>query len=218
MNQEVLKILDQALEYSLWAFLFFFVILLLLIDFRLHAQRNRLGRYRKQLGTKLREQLLTLSLTQPPREQIPSANQQSMVVHALLFSGVFVVFFFLVTTFTPISFFENFSMEHRWQWTPLRLTSLDARRSREGFSLQGKVSNHTGRPLSRINALIEICSDERQIVDQVLVPVHPPTIAPGTSGNFRLRYGKNSPALYGYKILFLDENSTELSYLKDSDE
>jgi hypothetical protein len=180
----------QILEHSLRYTLWaFLVILAVLLFLMIFLKRNRTG-----------------------------INPYKAALHALVFSALSAAVFFLVVSFTPLSFFENFTSVHSLDQVPLRLTALIYERSYEGFSLQGEVWNQTGAPLENVQAEVRVWGRENDVLDRLLIPVEPPVFPPGQAATFNLTYEKNSPFLYGYDVAFLaSDGTTMIPHIKGFD-
>jgi hypothetical protein len=186
VTQKSLQILENSLQYTLWAFLLILAGLLVLM---LLVRRNRSG-----------------------------VNPLKAALHALVFSALLAGAFFMIVSFTPLSFFENFASARGLDRVPLRLTALIYERSYEGFSLQGEVWNQTDEHMENLQAEIRVWGREQDLLDRLVVPVEPAVLPAGEVATFNLTYEKNSPFLYGYEVSFLAaDGATAIPYVKGFD-
>ncbi|MDA2929269.1 hypothetical protein MYX84_04860, partial [Acidobacteria bacterium AH-259-O06] len=215
MSEQILQILDQSLTYSLWAFLLIFIIILFFIALRLKARKRGLADYfREEFEKRFEREIVGEDLAKPLERYVPLSNRLRMAVHALFISAVLALGCFLVAGFTPISFFDNFATEKRWQTTPLRLTRLNYERFYEGFSLQGQVWNQSEQSIRGLRAIIHIWKFDHELLDQVLAPVQPDPFPSRSAGTFSVRYTENSPFLYGYQVSFERADGLEVPHVK----
>lgn len=218
MSEQILQILDQSLTYSLWAFLLIFIIILFFIALRLKARKRGLADYfREEFEKRFEREIVGEDLAKPLERYVPLSNRLRMAVHALFISAVLALGCFLVAGFTPISFFDNFATEKRWQTTPLRLTRLNYERFYEGFSLQGEVWNQSEESIRGLRAIIHIWKFDHELLDQVLAPVQPDPFPSRSAGTFSVRYTENSPFLYGYQVSFETADGLEVPHVKGFD-
>lgn len=186
MSNKTLEILDNALRYSLWAFLVLFL----------------LGAaYLLLFGRK-----------------VPGSYLLRSFFRTALLAGLVTAIFFLVLAFTPFSFFDNFTSATSFEDpAPLRLTAVVYERFYEGFSLNGEVWNQTGQALEGLQARITVWGKDRKVLDQLMLPVEPSSLPPGTPGTFSARYEKNSPFLEGYQIQFVSATGEPVPHVKGFD-
>jgi hypothetical protein len=218
MNEQVLSILDRALQYSLWAFVAAFVLSLVFIVLRLRSRRKRLidvyrEEYEKKHGIAPDEQQ---TLQEWPR-YVPSTNRLQMVFHGLILSVLVGLAAFVVLSLTPLTIFDNFVTGSGWKTEPLRLTALVYERSHDGFSLQGEVWNQTQEEISGLQTVVTVLGREQDVLEEVSLPLEPTTLPPGTPGKFSLNYAKHSPFLYGYQVNFVLEDGTAVPFAKGFD-
>lgn len=193
MNQEVLNLVDQALRYSLWAFLSTFLVLLLFVRHQLRSRRKQIIDFYRDAQEK------------PVSDRhIPSSNQWQMAIKALFVSFLLAAVVFVTIVFVPVPGLQNTVAGMDLEVAPLRVTALQFERFHEGFSLEGEVWNQGKEPLESLQVTVLIIGSDGKLLDEVSVPVSPSPLQTGTSGSFELRYTENSPFLRGYQLAFRD--------------
>lgn len=218
MSEQMVDILDQALKYSLWAFLAAFIVFLSFIAKRLRDRRRGLSEYmEEEFNKRFEQEILGDEATGPDSKEILLSDRIRMVFHAMVLSILVAVVAFLVTGFTPISLFENFATVKSWQTAPLRVTSLSYERTYQGFSLKGEVWNQSEEPTSGLKAVVQVWKSDRELLEEKFVPVRPARLAPDSGGTFSLEYTGDSPLLYGYRVLFQDDSGAEVAHVKGFD-
>lgn len=218
MSERTLQILDQSLEYSLWAFLLIFLAGLCFIALRLKARKQGLVDYlRDEFEKRYEEEILGESLGEAVDGALPLSNRVRMATKALILSAAVALVCFLLAGFTPLSFFGNFATETTREEGPLRLTMLTYERFFEGFSLEGEVWNQTEEPMRGLKALISIWKSESELLDEVSVQVEPDPLPPLSAGTFNLRYTENSPFLYGYHVTFENQQNQRVPHVEGFD-
>ena len=222
MNEQTLEILDQSLEYSLWAFLLVFLASLCFIALRLKARKQGLADYlrnefERRYEQRYEQEIIGDDLGEIVDGAVPLSNRVRMATKALILSVALAFIFFLLVGFTPLSFFGNFATEPTRETGPLRLTSLIYERFFEGFSLEGEVWNQTQEPMGGLKALVSIWKSENELLDEVSVQVKPNPLPALSAGTFSLRYTENSPFLYGYHVTFKNDQEREVPHVEGFD-
>ena len=218
MGEQTLYILDQSLIYALWAFMVVFLISLFFIRRQLKARKQGLADYfQEEFEQRLEDNLKGKSLSSETASFVFLSDRIRMATRALVLSALLAIACFVVVGFTPLSLFDNFTNRQVWTTAPLRLTLLNYERFYEGFSVDGEVWNQGEEPLTGIRASIQIWGSERDLLEEVSVPVQPDPFLPRSSGTFSLRYTTNSPFLYGYRVLFVNEEGQHMSHVKGFD-
>ncbi|UCF37866.1 MAG: hypothetical protein JSU96_03080 [Acidobacteriota bacterium] len=204
MNPEVLKILDRALEYSLWVFLVSFVLILTYGSIRLRTRKRRIGDLYEESIPDERSGSLTAGKVK--------INQWPVVFKSLLLSLTCSLAFFLIFIFTPLPIFQNFAASDAWQVTPLRVSSVDFERFFEGFSLNAEVWNQTTVP-QQVRVRVTVIGADDKPLDDLDVEPSPNPIEPGTSSTFEVRYTENSPFIKGYKLTFFGPDDQRIPHV-----
>ena len=218
MNERTLEILDQSLEYSLWAFLFVFLASLCFIALRLKARKQGLADYlRYEFERRYEQEIVGEDLGEVVDGAVPLSNRVRMATKALILSVALAFVCFLLAGFTPLSFFGNFATAPTRETGPLRLTLLTYERFYEGFSLEGEVWNQTQEPMGGLKALVSIWKSEHELLDEVSVQVKPDPLPALSAGTFSLRYTENSPFLYGYQVTFENDQDMEVPHVEGFD-
>ena len=218
MNERTLEILDQSLKYSLWAFLFIFLVSLCFIALRLKARKQGLVDYlRDEFEKRYQREMVGEDLGEVVDGAVPLSNRVRMATKALILSVALAFVCFLLAGFTPLSFFGNFATETTRETGPLRLTLLTYERFFEGFSLEGEVWNQTEEPMTGLKALVSVWKSEQELLDEVSVQVEPDPLPALSAGTFSLRYTENSPFLYGYQVSFEDEQNLKVPHVEGFD-
>lgn len=195
MNPEVTELIDQALRYSLWAFLSVFLVLLFFVRHQLRSRRKQIiDFYRDEDEEEVRT----------TERLIPSSNRWEMAFKAFVVSCLIASFVFLTILFVPLPGLRNTVAGIDLEVAPLRVTALQFERFHEGFSLEGEVWNQGEDPLDSLQVTVLIIGNDKELLDEVSVPVSPSPLPTGTAGNFDLRYTENSPFLRGYQLAFQD--------------
>ncbi|HLU99778.1 MAG TPA: hypothetical protein VKZ59_00840 [Acidobacteriota bacterium] len=201
MNPELLHLVDQALRYSLWAFLSVFLVLLLFVRHRLRSRRKQIiDFYRDQEDAEVADRL------------IPASNQWQMAFKALVVSLLIGCFVFLTILFVPLPGLQRTVAGMALEIAPLRVTSLQYERFHEGFSLKGEVWNQGDNPLESVRVTVLIIGNDQKQLDEVTVPVSPSPLPVGNAGTFNLRYTENSPFLRGYQLAFRDASGRSIDH------
>ena len=218
MNERTLEILDQSLKYSLWAFLFIFLVSLCFIALRLKARKQGLVDYlRDEFEKRYQREMVGEDLGEVVDGAVPLSNRVRMATKALILSVALAFVCFLLAGFTPLSFFGNFATETTRETGPLRLTLLTYERFFEGFSLEGEVWNQTEEPMTGLKALVSVWKSEQELLDEVSVQVEPDPLPALSAGTFSLRYTENSPFLYGYQVSFENEQNLKVPHVEGFD-
>ncbi|MGH9339946.1 MAG: hypothetical protein ACRD1R_10265 [Acidobacteriota bacterium] len=217
MNESIVGILDNALRYSLWFFVIAFSIILVYVVIRTRRRKKGLIDYlRTEFDTRFEKEIKG-EKPEAEKPYIPSAGYWRAAGRSLAATLVLTALFFVVISFTPLSFFANFATNRSWDVTPLRVTSLTYERFYEGFSLEGEVWNQTGEPIEELQAVVRILGEDEELLDEVLLPVTPATLPPGSAGVFTLRYTENSPFLRGYQVHFSGAEEEVIPHVKGFD-
>ena len=218
MDAATLEIIERSLQYSLWAFLGVFLLSLLVIRHRLHSRRKGLQDLREDLDREYQQKWTGPAPTTPTSERfVPSQDESRMAFHTLLLSTCLAAVCFLALTLIPLPFLENLATLDPRSTVPLRVTALNYDRFHEGFSLEGEIWNQEEEPLGELTAVVKIWGTDEELLDELSVDVKPKILKPKSSGNFSLRYSKNSPFLFGYEIHFLDQTGNEVPHVKGFD-
>ena len=218
IDAAVLEIIEQSLEYSLWAFLAVFLLSLLVIRQRLRSRMKGLQDLRADLDREYQQKWIGLAQTTPTSERfVPSKDESRMAFHALLLSTCFAAVCFLALTLIPLPFLDNLTTLDPRSIVPLRVTALNYDRFHGGFSLKGEIWNQEEDPLGKLTAVVRIWGSDEELLDELSVDVKPKTLKPKSPGNFSLRYAKHSPFLFGYEIHFLDQTGDEVPHIKGFD-
>lgn len=218
MGEQTLYILDQSLFYALWAFMLVFLISLFFIRHQLKTRKQGLADYfQEEFEQHLEDNLKGKFLSSETASFVLLSDRIRMATRALILSILLAVVCFVVVGFTPLSFFDNFANRKVWTTAPLRLTLLNYERFYEGFSVDGEVWNQGEEPLTGLSASIQIWGSERDLLEEISVPVQPDPFLPRSPGTFSLRYTTNSPFLYGYRVLFVNDEGQHMSYVKGFD-
>jgi hypothetical protein len=205
MNEQQILIIESTLLFSLVVFLVSFSAFYFYSSWRLGQRRKQLVEFFAERYEEMLEQSNLESQEDEFVEPVLAPqNHHQTAFRSLLLAGGIAVVAFLLFAFVPIPGVQNFVSDSAWKTAPLRLTVLEFDRFQEGFSLDGEVWNQTEDPLERITAVVTILDLDRDILDEVPVPVGPDPLEPGQAGTFSLRYTESSPFLYGYRILFKD--------------
>lgn len=208
MNAEIVRILDNALYFSLWCFLLSLLVLLLFARSRLKARRKKI------------EALYGLETDEDPKafsERSPWFNPWKTSLSSALLALAFGLVGFVTYLFLPLPYFENFSAGSEWKVTPLRVTSISYDRFYEGFSLNGEVWNQTREESLELKALIRIMGIDDKPLDEIEVGIDPSPLNPGESGTFEARYTENSPFIKGYQISFYSSDDIQIPHLTGFD-
>jgi hypothetical protein len=200
MNQELVQILDSALELSLWVFLGSLFLFLLL-------SRSRLVKHAVKTKGSTQAQKLN-----------PAYDQSRVVFRATSVSLLLSLLVFAVYLFSPLPGTSNLVTSRSWQITPLRVTAITWDRLYEGFSLEGEVWNQTSRDMEGVTAVISVTGTYDELLDSLVIPVKPETIGAGESSVFKVSYKKNSPFISGYRIGFTDNNGDPVRHITGFDE
>ena len=218
MDAATLEIIERSLQYSLWAFLGVFLLSLLAIRHRLRSRRKGLQDLREDLDREYQQKWTGPAPTTPTSERfVPSQDESRMAFHTLLLSTCLAAVCFLALTLIPLPFLENLATLDPRSTVPLRVTALNYDRFHEGFSLKGEIWNQEEEPLGELTAVVKIWGTDEALLDELSVDVKPKTLKPKSSGNFTLRYSKNSPFLFGYEIHFFDQTGDEVPHVKGFD-
>ncbi len=218
MDAAILEIIERSLLYSLWAFLIVFLLSLLVIRQRLRSRRKGIQDLRADLDREYEQKWTGPAPTTPAGERfVLSQDESRMAFHALLLSTCLATACFLVLTLIPLPFLENFATLDPRSTVPLRVTALNYDRFHEGFSLKGEIWNQEEEPLGELTAVVKVWGSDEELLDELSVDVKPKTLKPRSSGNFSLRYSKNSPFLFGYEIYFLNQAGDEVPHVKGFD-
>jgi hypothetical protein len=218
LNEQTLRILDQSLRISLWAFLVIFIVCLGFIALRLRARRDKLADYfSREFDEKYQEEITGIQPENKPRAFLHLSNRLPMAAQALVLSLLLSLICFLVIGFTPFSPLDNFANSDLQSNTPLRLTFLSYERFHDGFSLQGEVWNQDQEPIEGLQALMQIWRSERELLDQVPVTVQPDPLSGESAGSFSVRYTEKSPFLYGYQVSFQSRDGMRIPHVKGFD-
>lgn len=215
MNPELSKIFDQALTVALGGFLLSLTASLLFVYTRVRRVRKGLAHYyfEKMEGS---HQVEAAESVQSPLAHGPAFGS-GPIIRTLVLSLAVSAVSFIVVLFTPVTYFPNLATGHSWKVIPLRLTSLNHDRSDRGFSLRGEVWNQTSQVIQDLGVVITVWSDEQSPSAEVVQPVKPRLLPPGTAGTFRIRYRQDSPLLHGYQVEFLTSEGISVRYVKGFD-
>jgi hypothetical protein len=211
MNPEIVLILDRAFQYSLWLFLFTFVLLLVYAGIRLRRHTRRIGDLFEGSFSEGEE-----GKKQRRFEQRPT-NEWRLAFRALSLSLACSIAFFFIFVFTPFPLFENFASGDSWKISPLRITALTYDRFYNGFSLEGEVWNQTKKPVFGLQAVVKIWATDDALLDEVRAPVEPDPLAAGTAGRFSLNQVQNTPFLKGYQVSFVDRSGGAVPHVTGFD-
>lgn len=204
MNPEVLRILDRALEYSLWVFLASFLLILAYGSFRLRSRKKRIGDLYVEATPDVRSDAIA--------KRLPEINQWPVVFKSLLLAFGCMLSFFVIFVFTPLPIFQNFASTEAWQVAPLRVTSVNFDRFYEGFSLDAEVWNQTTAP-QHVRVKVTVIGADDKPLDELETETSPAPIEPGTSSRFEVRYAENSPFIKGYKLAFLGPDGERVPHI-----
>ncbi len=221
MDAATLEIIERSLLYSLWAFLLVFLLSLLVIRQSLRSRKKGLQDLRADLDREYQRKWTVpapaASTTPTSKRFVPSQDESRMAFHALLFSTCLATVCFLALTLIPLPFMDNLATLDPRSTVPLRVTALNYDRFHEGFSLKGEIWNQEEEPVGELTAVVKIWGADEELLDELSVDVKPKTLRPRSSGNFSLRYSKNSPFLFGYEIHFHDQAGDEVPHVKGFD-
>ena len=215
MNPELLKIFNQALTVALWGFLFSLAASLLFVYTRVRRVRKGLAHYYFEEMQGPHQDQTSRPSESPPTQGATFGSRS--ILRTLVLAMAVAAVSFVVVLFTPISYFPNLATGHSWKVVPLRVTSLNHDRSVRGFSLQGEVWNQTSQDIQDLEVVITVWSDEQTLIDEVVQPVKPLPLLPGSAGTFRVRYRQDSPHLHGYQVEFRTGECTPVPYVKGLD-
>ena len=215
MNSETLAIIDNAIRFSLLAFVCFFAFFQIYAALRLRRRTRRLADYfQEEFENHLREEALEEAVEEKEDPVVLTSNRLRTAFHSLALAAFLAALCFLLFSFAPLPFFHNFATDLAWQTTPLRLTALSFERFHEGFSLDGEVWNQTQEPIAQLQVVVTIWDHNREPLDEVAVSVSPQPLDAGKAGRFEMRYEKNSPFLYGYQVAFRDGEGSIVPHLE----
>jgi len=208
MSSDLAIILDQALKFALWGFLFAYLILLLYSRAKLRSRRK-----------KLEDIYLEVAQGVPPSRSNRSPfsgalfDQWRISLKALMVALLCGLALFIVFLFTPLPLVKNFASDNPFRIEPLRVTALTYDRFYEGFSVKGEVWNQTEEPFDQLQAVIKVLGIDGEALEDVTVPVEPVPLEPGTAGFFELKYTQNSPFISGYQVVFLDQTGEPIPHV-----
>lgn len=200
MNQELLRIMDSALTFSLWVFLGSLFLLLLI-------SRARLVRHAVKTKDSADVQKLN-----------PAYDQARVAFRATSASLLLSLLVLAVYIFSPLPGLDNLVNGKSWRLTPLRVTAISWDRLYEGFSLEGEVWNQTKQDMEGVSAVISVTGSYDELLDSLVIPVKPETIGAGESSIFKVSYKKNSPFIKGYRLGFTDKNGEPVRHIAGFDE
>ncbi len=200
MNLELVRILDNALQISLWVFLGSLFLFLLISQARLvrHAVRTRDSAQVEKLN--------------------PAYDQSRVAFRSASFSLVLCLLVLAVYLFSPLPGLKNLVNTRSWQLTPLRVTAISWDRIYEGFNLEGEVWNQTDQDMGGLTAVISVVGTYDELLDSLVIPVKPEILGAGEPGTFSVSYKKNSPFIKGYRLGFTDQNGEPVRHISGFDE
>ena len=200
MNLELMRILDNALQFSLWVFLGTLFLLLLISRARLvrHAVKTRDSAQVEKLN--------------------PAYDQSRVAFRSASFSLVLCLLVLAVYLFSPFPGLKNLVNTRSWQLTPLRVTAISWDRIYEGFTLEGEVWNQTDEDMRDVNAVISVVGTYDELLDSLVIPVKPEILGAGEPGTFSVSYKKNSPFIKGYRLGFTDQTGEPVRHIAGFDE
>ena len=200
MNLELVRILDNALQISLWVFLGSLFLFLLISRARLvrHAVRTRDSAQVEKLN--------------------PAYDQSRVAFRSASFSLVLCLLVLAVYLFSPLPGLKNLVNTRSWQLTPLRVTAISWDRIYEGFNLEGEVWNQTDQDMGGLTAVISVVGTYDELLDSLVIPVKPEILGAGEPGTFSVSYKKNSPFIKGYRLGFTDQNGEPVRHISGFDE
>ena len=200
MNLELVRILDNALQFSLWVFLGSLFLFLLISRARLvrHAVKTRDSAQVEKLN--------------------PAYDQSRVAFRSASFSLVLCLLVLAVCLFSPLPGLKNLVNTRSWQLTPLRVTAISWDRIYEGFNLEGEVWNQTDQDMGGLTAVISVVGTYDELLDSLVIPVEPEILGGGEPGTFSVSYKKNSPVIKGYRLGFTDQNGEPVRHISGFDE
>ena len=220
MDQPVLRIVDFPLQVTLWVFLVSFLILLLLVRYRIRIRKFSLKDYfREEFDRYYREKLKETS-GKPPRTEPWTAtrNEFRIVFQVMLLSILLAVGSFVGVSFVPIPYLKNWTGIESIETAPLRLAALSYDRFYTGFSLKGEIWNQGQIPLKGISARVRIWGRDEELLEEIMAKVKPEVLNPESSGSFGMKFSRKSPSqIYGYEVAFVDSDGVETPHIRGFD-
>ena len=149
MDHPVLRIVDFPLQVALWVFLVSFLVILVVVRFRIRARKFSLKDYfREEFDRYYRERLEETSGKRRRTEPWTAArNEFRIVFQVMMLSILLAIGSFVGVSFVPIPYLQNWTGVESVETAPLRLVALSYDRFYTGFSLKGEIWNQGQIPL-----------------------------------------------------------------------
>ena len=220
MEHPVLRIVDFPFQVALWVFLVSFLIILLVVRYRIRARKFSLKDYfREEFDRYYREKLEDAS--GKPRRTEPwtaTRNEFRIVFQLMLLSILLAAGSFVGVSFVPLPYLKNWTGVESIETAPLRIVALSYDRFYTGFSLKGEIWNQGEIPLKGLSARVRIWGRDDELLEEIMAKVKPDVLNPESSGNFGMKFSGKSPAqLYGYEVAFVDPDGVETPHIRGFD-